>query len=78
MFERLPSVPAAELKPGDSVVFSSTVGSRPNEFTAIMLVSNASGLIRMATMRQQQQQSANRPGGGMGVGGFLDFPTMMP
>lgn len=89
MFERLPAIKMDELKPGETIVVSSTLSSKPEELTAIMLVANADFLVRMATMQQAQQgQAAGRGmrggmgGAGMGGpgmgGGLLEFPTMIP
>ncbi|MCS7023801.1 MAG: hypothetical protein NZV14_03285 [Bryobacteraceae bacterium] len=83
MIERLPAVALSELKPGETIVFSSTVTEKPEEFTAIVLVGNAEFLVRMATMQQAQQAQASgrggMPGGGPGFGGgLLEFPSMIP
>ena len=82
MLERMPATTIAELKSGESVVFSSTKDAQADQLTAIMLVSNADALIRMASM----QSGANRGNGtgnrGMnagtmgqmdGMGGFGGF-----
>lgn len=89
MFERLPAIRIDDLKPGETIVVSSTLGAKPEELTAIMLVSNAEFLVRMATAQQMPQgEAAGRGtrggigGGGMGGagmgGGLLEFPTMIP
>ena len=84
MFERLPAVKIDELKPGETIVVSSTLSAKPEELTAIMMVSNAEFLVRMATAQQAQQAQAGGRGmrGGMGGagmgGGLLEFPTMIP
>jgi hypothetical protein len=59
MLERLPAVTLAELKPGQMIVVSSTVGADPTRVTAIQLVSNVEPLVAMMS---------RRPGGG-GAGG---------
>jgi hypothetical protein len=63
MLERLPPVTLAELKPGQMVIISSTVGADPTRVTAIQLVSNIEPIIAMMS---------RRPGaaGGLGPGGF--------
>ncbi|MBL8231573.1 MAG: hypothetical protein JNL98_23960 [Bryobacterales bacterium] len=84
MFERLPAIKFDDLKPGETIVVSSTLSAKPEDLTAIMMVTNAELLVRMATMQQAQQGQAAGRRGGMGMGGpgigggLLEFPTMMP
>jgi len=61
MLERLPAVTLAELKPGQTIVVSSTVGADPTRVTAIQLVSNVEPILAMMQRRQ---------GGGAGPGGI--------
>ncbi len=61
MLERLPPVTLAEVKPGQMIVVSSTVGADPTRVTAIQLVSNVETLLAMMS---------RRPGGGGGAGGM--------
>jgi hypothetical protein len=68
MLERLPAVTLAELKPGQMVVVSSTVGADPTRVTAIQLVSNVEPLIAMMSRRPGGGGGAGM-GGGMGAGG---------
>ena len=63
MLERLPPVTLAELKPGQMVIVSSTVGADPTRVTAIQLVSNIEPLVAMMSRRPGG-------GGGLGPGGF--------
>ena len=63
MLERLPPVTLAELKPGQLVIVSSTVGADPTRVTAIQLVSNIEPLVAMMSRRPGG-------GGGLGPGGF--------
>ncbi|HEY0172364.1 MAG TPA: hypothetical protein VGB98_15185 [Pyrinomonadaceae bacterium] len=66
MLERLPAVTLAELKPGQMIVVSSTVGADPTRVTAIQLVSNVEPLVAMMSRRP----GGGAPGGGgMGGGG---------
>jgi hypothetical protein len=74
MLERLPPVTLAELKPGQMIVVSSTVGADPTRVTAIQLVSNVESLIAMM-QRRQGGAGGGMPGGGgaaaaAGGGGF--------
>jgi len=49
VIDRLPAGKFEDIKPGTSVVVSSTKGSESDKVTAILLVTNANLLIRMAT-----------------------------
>ena len=70
MLERLPPVTLAELKPGQMVIISSTVGADPTRVTAIQLVSNIEPLVAMMSRRP----GAGGAGGlGLGGGGGLNF-----
>jgi len=64
MLERIPPARLDDLKPGQTIVVSSTKGARNDEITAIMLLANADMLIQMASM------SAGRGGGRSGGGGM--------
>jgi hypothetical protein len=87
MLERIPPIRIEDLKPGESILVSSTKGASAGRITAIMLVANADFIIRMATM--QSGGNGPRPGGGGmpgmpgmagmggGLGGF-DLPGMIP
>jgi hypothetical protein len=58
MLERLPATTAADIKPGETVVVSSTIGSTPDKLTAIVLLAGAERLIAM----QQQPAAATQAG----------------
>jgi hypothetical protein len=70
-----------DIKPGQTIVVSSTKGAKNDHVTAIMLLTNADALIRMAQMRAGGQQNGpgpgqgtqpgGMPGGGMDIGGML-------
>jgi co-chaperonin GroES (HSP10) len=73
MLERMPAGKLEDLKPGDTIIVSSTKGAKADEITAIMFLSNAGMLIQMASM----QQGGGRAGaggsgmpGGAGMGGM--------
>jgi hypothetical protein len=74
MLERLPVVTLAELKPGQMIVVSSTVGADPTRVTAIQLVSNVEPLIAMMS-RRPGGAGGGGMGGGMGGagGGGMNF-----
>jgi hypothetical protein len=72
MIEMMPVVKLDELKPGDTIIVSSTKGAHDGEVTAIMVLANADMLIQMASARANngrsgsaQQQGAQGGQGGM-------------
>ena len=88
MLERMPAAKLEDLKPGQTVVVSSTKGATSDEVTAITVLANADFLIQMAT-RQQAGRGGGRPdaltmGPSMGMGGLagglegLGMPGMIP
>lgn len=60
MLERLPAVTVADLKPGEMVLVSSTVGADPAHATAIALITGVDALLRMPA-------GQTRTGGGQGT-----------
>jgi hypothetical protein len=78
MLERMPAAKLEDLKPGDTIVVSSTKGAKADEITAIVFLSNAGMLIQMASMPQGGGRAGARGGGmsgatgtgGMGGGGM--------
>jgi hypothetical protein len=92
MIERMPLAAIDAVKPGQSIIISSTKGAKPDELTAIVVVANAQMLIQMASMMSGGRggQSASGRGqagaeispgviGGMGGGGFgFDLSGMVP
>lgn len=91
MLEHMPPAKLEDLKPGDTVVVSSTKGASSGQVTAIMMVANAGMLVRMASVQPGAggaPGAGSRPGagmGGMGMGGMgagglegLQLPGMMP
>lgn len=65
MLEMMPAVKIEDLKPGSTVVISSTKGAKSDQLTAIMVLSNADMLIQMASA---MSGSGSRGGSGMGAG----------
>jgi hypothetical protein len=51
MLDRLPQTTVEELKPGETVIVSSTAGSKPGELTAIVLLAGAEPIIAQLTAR---------------------------
>ena len=88
MIERMPTTQIDALKPGEAVVVSSTKGAKRDEVTAIMLLSNAEMLLRMASAQQSGRNGAQggmqSQGLGMGMGGMngglggIELPGMLP
>ncbi len=92
MIEMMPVVKLDELKPGDTIIVSSTKGAHDGEVTAIMVLANADMLIQMASARanngrsgsaqQQGMQGGMQGAAGMGsmgassLGG-LELPSMI-
>lgn len=77
MLERLPATTVADLKAGDTVVVSSTVGNTPDKLTAIVLLAGAERLIAM--QQQAAQAAANQPGrSGPAANWNLGDMSMMP
>jgi hypothetical protein len=73
MLERMPAVKLEDLKPGSTVVISSTKGARTDQLTAIIVLSNADMLLRMASMTSGGSRGgADAVGtGGPGMGGMM-------
>jgi len=91
MLERmLPPASFEDLKPGETVVVSSTKGASAGQITAIMLVANADMLIQMVAMHSggSGRPAAGAGGQAMGMGGMggmmgamgggLDLGGMIP
>jgi hypothetical protein len=92
MLEMMPAVKLDELKPGDTVIVSSTKGAHEGEVTAIMVLANADVLIQMASARSNGKSNSSASGQGMqggmqgaagmgsmgasGLGG-LELPSMI-
>jgi len=68
MLDRMPSAKIEDIKVGESIVVSSTVGAKSDEITAITLLANADMIIEMA---QRQGAAGGAPGGmgGLSLGG---------
>ena len=69
ILDRLPAIPLAELKAGDAVMVSTTMGSDPSHVTAVMLLSGVEPLITAAPNAARDIMSGwNLGGGGGGEG----------
>lgn len=58
MIERLPAVPITDLKVGDMIGASSSVGDDPTRYKAIKLLAGVEPLVRLGQMQQAQRQAA--------------------
>ena len=73
LIETLPAGKLEDIKPGTSIVVSSTKGSDADRLTAILLVANADLLIRMASTPSGRGGTlvfGNADGGGLSVLGL--------
>lgn len=70
MIERIPPVPITDLKVGDMIGASTSVGDDPTKFNAIKLLAGIEPLVRM-----QQMQNAQRQGMG-GASPSLSLPGL--
>jgi hypothetical protein len=71
MIERIPAVKLEDLKPGATVVITSTKGAKSGEITAILVLSNADMLIQMASAMKAAGRGAGANGmTGPGMGGM--------
>jgi hypothetical protein len=77
MLERLPTITVAEVKVGDTIIVSSTLGADPTRLTAISLVSGADTLLAMLAPRPQPGQATPNPAAGLGGGG-ISFGIGLP
>lgn len=70
MFERAPSITAADLKPGDAIVVSSTVGASNDKVTAITLFAGVEPILTKPGSREMALGDWNMGGDLGGLGGF--------
>jgi hypothetical protein len=63
-----------DLKPGETIVVSSTKGARSNEVTAIVMLANAESILQMIAAQSGGGRSGIPGAGGMGgmMGGGMD------
>jgi hypothetical protein len=78
MLERLPTISIADVKVGDTIIVSSTLGVDPSRLTAIALVSGADTLLAMLAPRPQPGQAAPNPAAGLGGSGGISFGIGLP
>jgi hypothetical protein len=79
MLERLPALGINELKAGDMIIVSSTVGAEASRVTAIKLVAGVDELLNSAQRRQGRQGGSVDSGLGLeGAGSAIDFGIGLP
>ncbi|HVX65462.1 MAG TPA: hypothetical protein VHA11_02610 [Bryobacteraceae bacterium] len=77
MLERMPAIALNELKPGETVVVSSTRSANSDHLTAVTLLAGADALLAMRQAAAAQSQGASS--GGMNVGTWnLGDMSMIP
>jgi hypothetical protein len=69
MLDRLPAMPLSELKAGDAVMVSTTMGSDPTHVTVIMLLAGVEPLLTAAPNATRDIMSGWNLGGGAGGDG---------
>jgi hypothetical protein len=67
MIERLPAARIEDIQAGETMVVSSTRQPRPDQLTAIMLLSNAGVLVRMAAARAARAEAGGNTNGSRGM-----------
>jgi len=80
MIEHIPAVKLEDLKPGATVVITSTKGAKSGEITAILVLSNADMLIQMASAMKAAGRGAGAnamTGAGMGGMNTGDLAGLM-
>jgi co-chaperonin GroES (HSP10) len=66
MMERIPAISAADLKTGDAVIISSTVGASADQVTAIMLLAGVEAILTKPGTREMSLGDWNVGGGDLG------------
>ena len=85
MVEMMPVGKIEDVKPGETIIVSSTKGASSDRVTGIMLLANAEMLVRMASTQSGGAAAANRQGAGMppqgmppgGMQGGMDLGGML-
>ncbi len=78
MLERIPVSSLSELRSGETIIASATVGEHPGELTAILILGNAEGLLARLSSSGASTPRGTGMGQGMIAGGGLGgLDTMM-
>jgi hypothetical protein len=76
MLERIPQLTLAELKPGDMIVVSSTVGADPTRLTAMTLIAGVDALVNAMPAGPGRPNIAG--GQNLGLPGGIDLGIGLP
>ena len=76
LLERMPQLNLAELKPGDMIVVSSTVGTDPTRLTAMALIAGIDAVINAMPARPTGPNIAG--GQNLGLPGGIDLGIGLP
>ena len=68
LLDRSPAITVADLKAGDAILVSSTVGASPDKVTAISLVAGIEPIITKPGTEEMSLGDWNLAGGGGGIG----------
>jgi hypothetical protein len=77
MLERFPAISINDLKAGDMIIVSSTVGAETSRVTAIKLVAGVDALLN-SPQRRQRRQGGDSGLGLDGAGGGIDLGIGLP
>jgi hypothetical protein len=66
MLERIPAITVADLKTGDAIIISSTVGASADQVTAIMLLAGVEAILTKPGTREMSLGDWNVGGGDLG------------
>lgn len=78
MLDRMPAAKLEELKPGETVIVSSTVGARPDELTAIVVLAGAEPVLAQITARAAARRGQDPLAAAGGLERSLDGMMGMP
>jgi hypothetical protein len=78
MLDRLPTISAADVKAGDTILVSSTKGADPSRLTAITLISGADTLLAIMAPRPQPGAAQSAPNPAAGLGSGVTFGIGLP
>ena len=70
MLERLPPATLAEIKPGETIIVSSTRGASPNHLMAVTLLAGADALIAMREAAAARGRGQREPSEGQSMGAW--------
>ena len=76
LLERMPQLNLAELKPGDMIVVSSTIGADPTRLTAMALIAGIDALINAMPAGAARPNIAG--GQDLGLPGGIDLGIGLP